>query len=69
MESWLNNQWEELDAPSAEKFVEDSIRTLNQTARYFKEKDLPSSLKIAEQVKVTLDEFRPKVPLMVALRK
>jgi hypothetical protein len=50
-ESWLNNQWEELDAPSAEKFVEESIRTLAQTAKIFKEKDLNQILKIAEQVK------------------
>ena len=65
----MNNQWEELDAPSAEKFVEESIRTLAQTAKIFKEKDLNQILKIAEQVKTQLDEFRPKVPLMVALRK
>lgn len=69
LESWLNNRWEDLDAPVAEKFVEDSLRVLIQTAKQFKEKDLPQILKIAEQVRAQLDEFRPKVPLMVALRK
>lgn len=69
LESWLNNSWDDLDAPSAEKFVEDSLRVLIQTAKQFRDKDLPQILKIAEQVRGQLDEFRPKVPLMVALRK
>jgi len=28
LESWLNNSWDDLDAPAAEKFVEDSLRVL-----------------------------------------
>lgn len=35
----------------------------------FRDKDLPTILKIVEQVKGQLEEFKPKVPLMVALRK
>lgn len=69
MDSWLHHPWEELDAPAAEKFVEDSLRVLMQTIKIFRDRDLPPILKITEQVKVEFDEFRPKVPLMVALRK
>lgn len=69
MESWLHNPWEDLDAPGAEKFVEESLRTLMQTSKMFRDRDLPQILKITQQVKDQLDEFRPKVPLMVALRK
>ena len=37
--------------------------------RFFKERDIVDILKIAQYVKAQLDEFRPKVPVMVALRK
>jgi dynein heavy chain len=37
--------------------------------RYFREKDFPKILKIAETMKKNIDDFRPYVPLAVALRK
>jgi len=58
-----------LDAPAAEKFMEESVRVLGGTIRFFKERDIEAILKIAQAVKGQLDEFKPKVPLMVALRK
>ena len=69
LDSWLHHPWEELDAPAAEKFVEDSLRVLVQTSKMFRDREMPSILKITQQVKEEFDEFRPKVPLMVALRK
>ncbi|KAL4429885.1 hypothetical protein ABPG74_022908 [Tetrahymena malaccensis] len=66
---WLYSSWDKLDAPYCEKFVEDGFRTLGQTIRFFKEKNLSAVQKIAEKVKKEFDEFRPKVPLMVALKK
>ncbi len=69
LDSWLHHPWEELDAPGAEKFVEDSLRVLVQTSKMFRDREMPSILKITQQVKEEFDEFRPKVPLMVALRK
>lgn len=65
----MNDDWESLDAEECEKFVEDAFKTMAQVNRFFKEKDIPPILKIGETVKAQLDEFRPKVPLMVALRK
>jgi len=44
---WLHGKWEELDAISAEKFVEDGIKTLNGVMRHFKERELPNIAKIA----------------------
>jgi len=42
---------------------------MNGTVRYFKDRNVIHVHKIAETVKKEIDEFRPKVPLMVALRK
>ena len=69
IESWLNGEWETLDAAAAEKFVEDSVRIFATVMRFFKERDIEPILKIAQTIKAQLDEFRPKVPVMVALRK
>jgi hypothetical protein len=33
MDSWLNDPFNDLDAPAAEKFVEESIRLIIQTAK------------------------------------
>jgi len=48
---WLNGHWEDLDAEEAEKFIEDSSRTLMGVIRHFKEKDHGAVLKIAELIK------------------
>ena len=61
--------WEKLDAVSAEKFVDEGSRTLTGVIRFFKDRDMGPVLKIAENIKKEIDEFKPKVPLMVALRK
>lgn len=58
-----------LDAEGCERFVEDSVRLLNQTTKFFKDRNLLAVHKISVDVKKQLDDFRPKVPLMVALRK
>lgn len=69
-EQWHSCAWEELDAIEAEKFVEEASRTMQGVIRYFKNvKQIPGVLSIAEVIKAGLDEFKPKVPLMVALRK
>lgn len=46
--SWMNDEWETLDAESAEKFVEDAIKTLAISNRFFKERDILPILKIGE---------------------
>lgn len=49
--------------------MEDSLKNLLSAIRYFKDKEIVHILKIAESVKAQVDEFRPKVPLLIALRK
>lgn len=45
------------------------MKTFNQVINFFKQRNIGAVLKIAENVKSQVDTFRPKVPLMVALRK
>lgn len=40
-----------------------------QVLRYFRDKEHPKITKIAETMKKNIDEFKPFVPLAVALRK
>jgi len=37
---WMNDDWESLDAEDCEKFVEDAFKTMAQTNRFFKERDI-----------------------------
>jgi dynein heavy chain len=65
----LNDEWEKLDADEVESTVETSNKTLAQVIRFFRDKDLPGILKIAEIVKAEVDEFKPYVDVVLALRK
>jgi dynein heavy chain len=49
--SWLEGAWESLDAEEAEKFIDDSSRTLMGVIRHFRERDHTAVLKIAEIIK------------------
>lgn len=42
---------------------------MSTVLRYFRDKDYPKITKIAENMKKNIDEFKPYVPLAVALRK
>ncbi|EGR27865.1 hypothetical protein IMG5_187090 [Ichthyophthirius multifiliis] len=69
IEQWRNGEWQTLDAVAAEKFVEESIQLLNKAIRSFKDRNISTILSIAQKVKAEIEEFKPKVPLMVALRQ
>ncbi len=64
--SWHNDPWEKLDAPAMDNLVQESSKILSQTIRAFKE--MPAILKIAEQVKLEVENFKVYVPLVLALR-
>lgn len=67
--SWLEDPWEQLDAIALEDMVQNSFKTIIRTASYFKNKNLPKILEIANEMKDKIDGFRKYVPLAVALRK
>ena len=66
---WMTTTWDTLDALSCERFMTDGFRMLTTSLKHFRERNIPSIIKIAEKMKELLDEFRPKVPLMVSLKK
>ena len=55
IQKWMHGEWQSLDAPAAEKFVEDSVRILASVIRFFKERDIEAILKIAVAIKAQLD--------------
>jgi dynein heavy chain len=67
--SWLNDPWEKLDANELDATFESSNKTISAVLRFFREKDHPKILKIAETMKKNIDDFKPYVPLAVSLRK
>ena len=68
-EKWLHDPWETVDAEEAEKLVEEGTKNLGQVVRYMRDRDILGVMKIADSVKSQLEEFKPKVPLLSALRK
>ena len=66
---WMNDPWEELNAVELDNTFDQANKTISQVLRYFREKDLPKILKIAETMKKNIDDFKPYVPLALALRK
>jgi dynein heavy chain len=69
IDNWMYGAWFDIDADQCERFVEDALKNLLASIRYFKDKEIVHILKIAESVKAQIDEFRPKVPLLMSLRK
>lgn len=67
-EQWMYDEWSTVDALECQKFCENSSKSLGGVIRFLKEKGIHSVIGIAEQVKKEIDEYRPKIPLLVALR-
>lgn len=66
---WRNCKWEKLDAEELENTFENCQKTINQTFRFFRDREMPKVFAITEQMKKKIDAFKPIVPLAVALRK
>ena len=66
---WQTDEWDKLDADYCEKFMEEAYKTTALVNKFFTDKDIQPILKIGQTIRGQLEEFRPKVPLMVALCK
>jgi dynein heavy chain len=64
--SWLNDAWEKLNAADLDATFENCNKVMSGVLRFFRDKEIT---KIAEQMKKNIDEFKPYVPLALALRK
>jgi dynein heavy chain len=57
--SWINDPFEELDPVQVEDTVELAKKTMAQVMRFFRDKELPGIIKIADSIKTKVDEFAP----------
>ena len=67
-ETWTFGAFNNLDAENVENAVSVLLRNLAKSAKTFERMNLSSVNVIAAQVRDEVDIFRPKVPLIVALR-
>jgi dynein heavy chain len=67
--SWVYDPFDEIDASRVETLVDDSAKTISAAIRFFRDKDdLRKILKIAEEMRASIEEFKPQVPVLMALR-
>ncbi|CAK83095.1 unnamed protein product (macronuclear) [Paramecium tetraurelia] len=66
IKQWLNDDFMNVDADECERIVEEGVKNIQTAMRTIQ---VTGIQKIAEAVKAEIDEFRPKVPLLSALRK
>jgi dynein heavy chain len=67
-ESWTNGSFMVLDSDAVEFSVNTLLRNLAKSARTFERINLSQCNVIAAQVRDEVDQFKPKVPLIVCLR-
>jgi len=68
-QKWLGDSWEKLNAGDLDATFENCNKVMSQVLRFFRDKDFPKITKIADNMKKNIDDFKPYVPLAVALRK
>jgi dynein heavy chain len=67
--AWTEGAWEDLDPEELDATFEQLNKTINQAARYFKDKEFPKILENAAKIKEEIDGFKKVVPVAIALRK
>ncbi|KAG9394461.1 dynein light chain binding [Carpediemonas membranifera] len=64
--AWIDGPLHEIDAEGTEKKVMDHYRALYKSVKSLK--DYPELAKLAEDTRAEVEEFKPVVPLIIALR-
>ena len=65
---WEEGEFMGLEAEDIEKSVNSLSKNLNKSCKFFERNDLPNNLEIGRQIKGAVDNFKPNVPLILALR-
>lgn len=70
-QKWSTDQWEKVDALKAEGFIENGYQVLLKSMRSFDPSDerYQELLSVAVKIKAKIEEFKPRVPLLVALKR
>ena len=62
----MNDPLNTIDAEAVEKNVNDSFKTMHKCVRLFN--DIPACQQVAQEVKDWIEEFKPYIPIIQALR-
>eukprot|EP00002_Diphylleia_rotans_P006932 TRINITY_DN1638_c0_g1_i1.p1 TRINITY_DN1638_c0_g1~~TRINITY_DN1638_c0_g1_i1.p1 ORF type:complete len:4126 (-),score=976.49 TRINITY_DN1638_c0_g1_i1:597-12974(-) len=65
---WMTCGFTSIDAEELEKNVNNAWKTMFKCVKLFKDKESTGSYNIAAKIKAEMDDFKPHVPLIVALR-
>ena len=66
--AWLNDSFLTLDAEDIDKKANVLFRSLNKAYKYFERQNVGGYMDIAKSAKEQVDAFRPRLPLISALR-
>jgi len=67
--SWMEDPWEKIVPDEVDSTFENCMKLISQTYRFFKDRNFPKIFEITEKMKAQIDQFKPIVPLALALRK
>ncbi|XP_067855101.1 dynein axonemal heavy chain 1 [Heptranchias perlo] len=65
-DSWMNDPLTSIDAEQIEKNVVESYKTVHRCTKFFK--DIPGLVDVALKIRSMVEEFKPYIPLIQALR-
>lgn len=68
IEEWKGMRFTDLDAETIDKTVGSYHKNLIRSVKLFEKRDLGDIAAIAEEIKVQVEEFKPSIPLILALR-
>lgn len=68
-DGWLHSPWHAIDAIAIQDFIEESYRNLINVVKFMKEREIHLITRLAEKIKLLIEDFKPQVPLLVALKK
>ncbi|XP_078270493.1 dynein axonemal heavy chain 1 [Rhinoraja longicauda] len=65
-ESWMNDPLHTIDAEQIERNVIDAYKTVHRCTKFFK--DIPGLSEVAARIRFMIEDFKPYIPLIQALR-
>ena len=70
-DKWMKDPWKNVDALKAENFVDQGYQTLIRSVKTFNPNDpnFTDLIAVAEKTKSEIEKFKPKVPLLVSLKR
>jgi len=70
----LKDPWQKVDSDSADKFVDEGLKKIVSCIKYLKgleatNPQITQLVELSDAVKSEIDELKPKVPLLVSLKR